>query len=338
MTMWRFIYVRHLHNMLVLACLLIGISAAAQPLEYVRQARLMGTDFEFRIVDTAGADHAEALLDLCVDEVTRIENILSEWIRESEVSRLNALSGIAPLAISQELYALIDRCLRISRSTQGAFDISSVGLNDLWTFDGQTERNLPDPALIEAYLRTVGHEMIRLEKPSTAFLTRAGMQIGFGAIGKGYAADRVKSMLTFLGIENGVVNASGDLTAWGTAADSTPWRVGIADPEQPDEPLLWLPVTDASVATSGNYERYFMHDGTRYGHILDPRTGYPATGVKSVTVINPSAELADALATAVFVMGVEAGLHLIEQIRDTECLIIDDQNAVHLSSGMNLDP
>jgi thiamine biosynthesis lipoprotein len=162
------------------------------------------------------------------------------------------------------------------------------------------------------------------------------MMIGFGAIGQGYAAECVKKMLISEGITAGVVNASGDLVAWGRRPDGNPWKVGIADPTNPSKVLLWLPVENAAVSTSGNYEKYIEIDGKRYGHIIDPRTGYPAKGIKSVTVFNPNAELADALATAVFVMGIDAGLDFINQIPNTQCLIIDEFNKIHYSKGMEI--
>ncbi|MDX1479208.1 MAG: FAD:protein FMN transferase [Saprospiraceae bacterium] len=318
------------------SCATMTMPAQAH-VEYQRSAQLMGSAFSFTIVDTAGSQRAETLLDLCVGEVARIERLLSDYIDTSEVGQVNALAGVRPVRVSGEVYDLTDRALRISRITEGAFDITFRGMSDLWTFEGQDVARLPDPSLVEAYLRSVGRELVSLQK-QTIFLTMPGMSIGYGAIGKGYAADKVKELMQFFGISSGLVNAGGDITAWGLRADSTAWQVGIADPEDPGQALLWLPVRDASVATSGSYERYFTHAGERYAHVIDPRSGYPVRNIKSVTIINASGELADALATAVFVMGVTDGLAFIEKLPNTEGLIIDAANALHLSSGIDLNP
>ena len=163
------------------------------------------------------------------------------------------------------------------------------------------------------------------------------MRISFAAIGKGYAADRVKSLLVNKGIQSGVINASGDLTAWGRNEDGSPWKVGIADPNDPTKIVLWIPIENASVATSGDYEQYFMRDGIRYSHTIDPKTGHPVTGIKSVTIVSPSAELSDALATAVFVMGKDVGMNFIEQLPHTHAVIIDEKNKISTSSKLNIN-
>jgi thiamine biosynthesis lipoprotein len=162
------------------------------------------------------------------------------------------------------------------------------------------------------------------------------MHIGFGAIGKGYAADRVKKLFCEKGVQSGVINASGDLTAWGMRADGQPWKTGIADPDDLSRIVLWLPVNGLSVATSGNYIQYFDHEGTRYSHNINPLTGYPVKGIKSVTIISPGAELSDALATAVTVMGVQEGIQFINQLPETHCIIIDDHNKVYQSKNLQL--
>src|SRR5690606_8858021 len=190
--------------------------------------------------------------------------------------------------------------------TQGAFDISASVLKKLYNFKGD-DFVLPEVNQIKSALSKAGYEKIQLLSHNQVFLTEPGMYIGFGGIGKGYAADRVKKLLIEKGVTSGVINASGDLTAWGHRPDGSPWKVGIADPESPSQAMLWIPVDHTSVATSGDYERYFEINGERYSHTIDPKNGKPVKGVKSVTIVSPSAELSDALATAVFVMGPEVG-------------------------------
>ena len=163
------------------------------------------------------------------------------------------------------------------------------------------------------------------------------MQISFAAVGKGYAADCVMRQWKHKGIKSGVINASGDLTLFGHRADGNHWRVGIANPDKQNEILLWIPVHEGSVATSGDYEQYFMHEGVRYSHNLNPRTGMPLSGLKSVTVVSPSAELCDALCTAVYVMGPEVGLHFINQLPQTHCLIIDNSNRFYHSKSLTIE-
>lgn len=306
--------------------------AVATPREFYRKAVLMGCGFEFTIVESDSV-RAEQLLDECEAEVSRIEHVLSEWIDTTETGRVNSAAGADTVVVSSELFGLLERALGISKLTQGAFDVSFAGLGDLWKFDG-AEHALPDSARVRARLGAVGYRKIRLLDSLRVFLPEKGMRIGFGSIGKGYAADRVKQLLIGKGVTSGVINASGDLTAWGTRPNGTLRKVGIADPAHPSEVLLWLPVRDITVATSGNYEKFFTADDVRYAHIIDPRTGYPVRGVQSVTVISPSAELSDALATSVFVLGVEVGLNLIDQLPDTECIVVDAENRVHYSKDL----
>ncbi len=178
------------------------------------------------------------------------------------------------------------------------------------------------------------HKIILNERDQTVFLRDEGMKISFGAIGKGYAADKAKELLISKQVIGGIINAAGDLTTWGTKANGEKWLIGIANPLSKEKIFSWLPVVESSVATSGNYEKFVVFDGVKYAHIIDPRTGYPATGVNSVSIFAKSAELCDALATAVFIMGKEAGLSLINQLGGTEVILVDDDNLVHKSSGI----
>ena len=297
-----------------------------------RQVRLMGSDFEFVIVD----DEGDSALDEAIDEVRRIESLLTEFNETSQTSLINQNAGIRPVFIDEEVYRLIKRCKELSILTQGAFDITCGVLKKLYKFKGE-KFQLPDPDSISAALRKVGSDKIQLKEPNRVYLKEAGMHIAFGAIGKGYAADVVKRKLIERGISGGVINASGDLTAFGKRTDGSLWKVGIADPDDPLKVVFWLPIENASVATSGNYEQYFEMDGVRYSHNIDPHTGKPVKGIKSVTVISSSAELSDALATAVTIMGVEVGLHFIEQLPGTHCAIITDDNRILASNHLRFE-
>ncbi len=289
----------------------------------------MGSDFEL-IVTGESVSQMQRLLQAGVDEIRRLERLLTEFDKGSDTGRINSQAGVAPVPVDPEVYALAKRCLQLSDLTQGAFDISSGALKALYNFKGHSVA-LPSTEQLKQALHSTGYRHIDTSRTNEVFLRRKGARIGFGAIGKGYAADCVRRLWQREGVTSGVVNASGDLTAWGLRPDGQPWKVGIADPERPEHILLWLPVDQASVATSGNYEQYFDLDGTRYSHNIDPRTGLPARWIRSVTIISPSAELSDALATAVTIMGIEVGLDLVEQLPGVHALIIDQNNRMHTS-------
>ena len=302
--------------------------------EYSIQTRLMGSDFEF-IVVANNKNTADHWLNGCIRETRRIENLLTEFNETSQTAIINKNAGIKPVVVHKEVYDLINRSILISRLCEGAFDITASALKRLYNFKGDAFL-LPSKKIIEEAVTKTGYDKIKLLPGNNVFLPVEGMRIGFGAIGKGYAADNVKTLLQDGGIASGVVNASGDLTAWGTRPNGEPWKTGIADPDKPGDIIVWLPVNEISIATSGNYIQYFDVNGKRYSHNIDPKTGYPVVGIKSVSVIGPSAELSDSLATAVTILGVKKGLQFINQLPSTHCLVIDDRNAVHHSKNLNI--
>jgi FAD:protein FMN transferase len=194
---------------------------------------------------------------------------------------------------------------------------------------------MPSAEAIKKSVVKVGYQNIILNKEkSTVFLKLKGMKIGFGAIGKGYAADKAKALLQNMGVKAGVINASGDMNTWGVQADEKPWKVGITNPVNKEKVFSWFNLTDDAVVTSGNYEKYVKFNGVTYTHIIDPRTGYPAHGIYSATVFSKSAELSDALATSIFVMGVETGLDFINQLNGVECVIVDENLRLHFSNKL----
>lgn len=294
----------------------------------------MGSVFEFAVVASGGPAEGENLLDLCTAEVRRIEALLTEFESRSDTCRINQSAGKAPVRVSGETYSLLQRCLDISRMTGGAFDISAGALKKLYRFDN-TPAAYPPSEEIDAALKNCGFGRILLLPNYEVLLPDPGMRINFAAIGKGYAADRVRSLLKSTGVVGAAINASGDLSVWGARADGTPWKIGVAHPDQPDRIMMWLPAGKGlCLATSGNYEQYFEHMGARYGHTIDPRSGRPVTGIKGVTVISPRAELSDALATAVTVMGRQDGIEFISRLPETHCIIVDENNRVHTSPNL----
>jgi len=247
--------------------------------EYSRNEKLMGSAFQFIVAANNAATGTE-LLNSCVDEVRRIEELLTTFKETSQTSLINRNAGKDFVDVDEEVYQLIERSIHLSKLSGGAFDISSGVLKKLYRFQGE-QFSLPSPAAIRQSLSKTGYKKIRLSPPNKVLLSIEGMQIGFGAIGKGYAGDKVKSMLIQKGVQCGVVNASGDLTAWGTRPNGEPWKTGIADPVDPSKIMLWLPVNGQSVATSGNYIQYFEVNGIRYSHNIDPLTGIPVKGIKA---------------------------------------------------------
>jgi thiamine biosynthesis lipoprotein len=300
-----------------------------------RTCKLMGNMFSFSIVhnDREWANHC---LDQVVAEIKRIEKLLTTYSDDSQTNQINQEAGVRPVVVDPDVFDLIQRSIKISELTQGAFDITYGSIDKkLWNFD-RTMTSLPNPADAKKMVRLIDYRNIELsEKDHSVFLRKKGMRIGFGGIGKGYAADRGKKLLLELGISSGVVNASGDLTVWGTQPNGKPWTIGLADPDT-KMPFSSLPLSDMAMATSGNYEKYVLINGQRYSHTIDPNTGFPVTGIKSVSIISPMAELSDALATPVTVMGIDPGLHLINQMKGVGCIVIDDNNKIYTSKNITI--
>jgi thiamine biosynthesis lipoprotein len=324
----------------LLAAVLLAVAAqtlAQPPCAFAATARSvrskMGSRFE---VTAVHADDAIAwrAVEAAYAEIDRLESLISEWIETSEVSALNRSAGVRPERVSPEVLALVERALSVSRLTGGAFDITFLSVGRLWDFEAANPVR-PDPAALREGLAGVGADKVVVDVAAgTVFLRDPRTRIGFGAIGKGWAANVGARLLRAHGATGGVVNAGGDLLAFGRREDGRPWRVGIANPLDRDRVFGYLDVTDQAVVTSGDYERFVTIDGQRFSHILDPRTGYPAREVRSATIVCPDAELADALATAVSVMGIEEGLALIEALNGVEGLLVDERGRIHLSSNL----
>lgn len=308
----------------------------ALPKLHQKELKLMGNRFSLSVLDAEEA-HAYHCIDAAVEEIRRIERLLTTFDENSQTNRINAHAGIRPVEVDTEVIDLIERSIAISSITQGAFDITYGSIDKrFWNFD-KTMTSLPDPETARKAVRLINYKNILIDKEAgTVFLKHAGMRIGFGGIGKGYAAEKAKQVLLNLGVRCGVVNASGDLCTWGLLPGDKPWTIGIANPDHQEDIFSHLEVSDRAVATSGNYEKFVLIDGKRYSHTIDPRTGFPVRGIKSVTVICNNAELADALATPVTVMGVKAGLFLINQLKGVECIIIDDHNRLFVSDHIKI--
>ena len=269
------------------------------------------------------------------DEFDRLDRLLSVWHAQSDVSKINASAGQSPVTIQPDTLEVLQIAQRASEWTDGKFDVTFGALSGLWKFDHDQDNRIPAAAEIGSRLPLVDYRELTLDAAhSTAFLRRAGMRVHLGGIGKGFAVDKGAGILRAEGIDNFLIQAGGDLYAAGRRGDRA-WRAGVRDPRGPAERIFAaMNLYNETFSTSGDYERFFLRDGRRYHHIVDPDEGQPARGCRSVTIVAKESVLADALSTGVFVLGPQAGLALIEKLPDVEGVIVTAGNAVLVSSGL----
>jgi len=287
--------------------------------------KLMGCGFVF----TAVSEDPQLAWDgirAAVTEVTRIENMISSWKTDSFTSTINRQSGIAPVKVPLELIRLVERSIKVSDLTQGAFDITGTLARDYYHFDGGQHAPLP-PEQLESLRERMDYRLIEVDRSNdTLYLRKKGMKIGFGGIGKGYAAERAKAVMEAVGVKSGMVNASGDLKCWGKPPNKSGWEIYLPDPDDRSKPLLFLTIPNGSIVTSGNHENFTLVNDKRLSHIVCPRTALPVVALQTVSVICPDAEFGDALATGLTVLGAQKGLDLINRLPGVECIMIDADN------------
>lgn len=314
--------------------LLTSIFAFGQ-VTHKRKLYMLGSPFEMTVVakDTI---QGNIYIDIAVAEVKRIENLISDWIPTTQISQVSKNSGIQPVKVDKEVYDLVERAIKVSQLTSGAFDISYASMDKIWKFDGSMKA-MPTPEAIKQSVARIGYQKIVLDaKAQTIYLKEKGMKLGLGGIGQGYIADKIKDLLLSKGCTSGIVNVSGDINAWGYQTTGKPWTVAIVNPMNKNKVFATFPLENSSVETSGSYEKFVVFDGKRYSHIIDPRTGYPAQGVVSVSVFAKQTEIADALATGIFVLGVDVGLNLVNQLKGIGCIIVDDKGEIHTSKNIDI--
>ncbi len=314
--------------------LLTSIFAFGQ-VTHKRKLYMLGSPFEMTVVakDTI---QGNIYIDMAVAEVKRIENLISDWIPTTQISQVSKNSGIQPVKVDKEVYDLVERAIKVSQLTSGAFDISYASMDKIWKFDGSMKA-MPTPEAIKQSVARIGYQKIVLDaKAQTIYLKEKGMKLGLGGIGQGYIADKIKDLLLSKGCISGIVNVSGDINAWGYQTTGKPWTVAIVNPMNKNKVFATFPLENSSVETSGSYEKFVVFDGKRYSHIIDPRTGYPAQGVVSVSVFAKQTEIADALATGIFVLGVDVGLNLVNQLKGIGCIIVDDKGEIHTSKNIDI--
>lgn len=318
---------------IVIVALLISFVSFGQII-HKRKLSMLGSPLEITVVaiDTV---EGNKYCDLAVAEVKRIENLISDWIPTTQISEINHNAGKKAVKVDREVFDLVERSIKISQITSGAFDISYASMDKIWKFDGSM-KEMPTAEAIKKSVAKIGYKNIILDpKEQTIFLKNEGMKLGLGGIGQGYIADKIKELLISKGCISGIVNVSGDINTWGKQPDGKLWTVGIVNPMNKNKIFATFPIENSAVETSGSYEKYVIFNGIRYSHIIDPRTGYPAKGIVSVSVFAKQTEIADALATGIFVLGVDVGLDLVNQLKGIECIIVDDKGKIHSSKGID---
>ena len=318
----------------ILLFMLITVSGYAQ-VTRKRTTLLMGGRFDIIIV-AKNSLTAERNIDTCIKEISRIEFLISDWKPESQVSEVNRNAGIKPVKVDREVFELTQRAIILSKLTDGAFDISFAAMEKIWKFDGSMT-TMPLAATVKRSVALVSYKNIILDSVRcTIFLKLKGMKIGFGALGEGYADDKCREMMLARGIKAGLINATGDMVAWGSQPNGQPWQIGITNPFKPDTIFTVFPLRQNAMVTSGSYQKFVMLNGKRYAHIINPKTGYPATGLISVSITGQSAEKANGFSTSMMVMGKEKALKFIKRFPAYSYLIITDSRKVISSTPLRI--
>lgn len=318
--------------------LALGCSRSSDGVEapsLVERARLaMGSELRLTAW-TADEPAALEAFDLVFAEFDRLDQLMSVWHETSDVSRINAAAGDHAVAVSPEVREVLTVAREVSTWTGGKFDVTFGALSDIWKFDHDQDNRVPTREAILERLPLVDYTAVVVDdEAGTVYATRKGMRVHLGGIGKGYAVDRGTAILRAHGIHSFMVQSGGDLYVGGTRGDR-PWRLGINDPRGAGgESFGTVELTDATFSTSGDYERFFMKNGQRYHHLLDPDTGEPARGARSVTIVSKQAVLADALSTGIFILGPTAGMELVERLAGVDAVMVTADNRVLVSSGL----
>ncbi len=316
----------------VTACGGAGKTTSGHLIERARVS--MGSEVRFTAWDSDDAKAISAFED-AFHEFDRLDALMTVWRDTSDIQRINAAAGDHPVAVQPEVREVLEIARQVSDWTGGRFDVTFAALSGLWKFDQDQDNTVPDPAAVRERLPFIDYRAVQIdERTGTVFLARKGMRINLGGIGKGYAVDRAVAILRRHQLHDFMIQAGGDMFVSGVRGDR-PWRIGIRDPRGPaDRSFAAIDLSNGTFSTSGDYERAFMKDGRRYHHILDPATGEPARGCRSVTIVTNRAVLADAIAKGVFIAGPVEGMAMIERLPDVEGVIISAINEVLVSSGL----
>ncbi|MEQ8762784.1 MAG: FAD:protein FMN transferase [Planctomycetota bacterium] len=308
-----------------------GLAQEDASLELVeRRLGVMGTDLQIGAIG-ADTEKLEAAVEAAIAEIRRVEDLMTDW-RPSPLLELNAAAGQGPVSVDPELARLVGRAIEIGRLTEGAFDVTFASVGSLWSFKKGREK-LPEAEEVALALQHVDYSALRVDLEKSTVAIPQGSRIGLGGIAKGYGVDRAMAVLLEKGVRHGIVNAGGDLKVLGKKKGQL-WEIAIRHPRDRERAIAVLRVSNTCVVTSGDYERFFEVDGHRYHHIIDPRTGYPATGCMSATVVAPDAAFADALATAFCVLGPEKSLEIAAELPRVGALLVGMDGEVHASPNL----
>ncbi len=319
---------RLLSSLLLIATLPLAPIAQAEWLS--DEQSVMGTVVRIELW-TDSRKAGQAAITAVMEEMRRVDRLMSTYKEDSEVSLINRQAAIEPVTISAELLELLARSLRMSELTGGAFDITYASAGHLYDFRRKVK---PSADALAAALSAINYRHVVLDRAnSNVKFVRSGVRIDLGGIAKGHAVDRAIALLQARGIQHALVSAGGDSRIIGDRR-GRPWMVGIRDPRQENKAVAVVPLSNAAISTSGDYERYFEADGVRYHHIINPGSGQPVSGIRSVTVVGADSTTMDALSTSVFVMGVKKGLALVESLPDVEAVVVDADGKMHYSSGL----
>ena len=316
-----------------LVIVLVAFSVFSSPVsaKWIGAVRpLMGTEVSVYLWHD-DAEQGAAALEAVFEEIERINRLMSTYLEDSRISAVNRDAATQPVDAGEELFELVLRSLDISVLTRGAFDVTYDSVGQHYDF---REEQRPDSATVEEELKSIGYRLVEMDRTNnTISFAREGVRINLGGIAKGYSVERGVEILKEYGVRHGRVTAGGDTRLLGDRRGQ-PWMVGVRDPREEGQVMITIPLEDEAVSTSGDYERFFVEDGKRYHHILQPITGEPASGMRSATVVGPDAVITDALSTSVFVMGVDQGLRLIATLPDYEGIVIDSNGALYYSDGL----
>lgn len=308
------------------------------PERITAEGKAMGTHLAFAgfTSDKLDAAAIRKAFDAAIAEIQRVEALMTTWKDDAQLARANAQAGKAPVELDAETYGVIKESIRTSEISQGTFDITFESLHGLWKFDQDLDPSPPNAAAIKARLPSVNYKLLKLDDDKrTLFISKPGTRVSLGGIAKGYGVDRAAKVLRDAGMTSFYVQAGGDLYAAGKKPDGSDWSAGVRDPRGTEGSYFAvLPISDHAFSTAGDYERSYVVGGKRYHHIIDPRTGYPATACRSVTIWAKTALQADGIDDAVFILGPEKGLALVESLEDVGAVIVDAKNKVWISKRL----
>ena len=316
--------------LLPFALLTLFSSYPAQAEWHKQEQAIMGTQVSVELWHEKPLQ-ANKCISLVMQNIHRIDAAMSPYKEQSELSRLNRTAANTPVKLSKELFQLIEKAQQVSEMTAGRFDITFASAGRFYDY---RKGSRPAPDQLQSLVKAINYQHIQLDKQKrTVRFTHPQVAIDLGGIAKGHAVDQAIAILKKCGIKNALVSAGGDSRILGDK-QGLPWMTGIRHPRQKDSFAVVLPLTNTAISTSGDYERFFMENGTRYHHILNPASGQPATTARSVTILGPDTTTTDALSTSVFVMGPDQGMKLIESLSGFEAIIVDTEGQTHYTSGL----